>query len=73
MAKTVKISKRQARDLLWERGNFRWLLRPEQQEIYDTIRSAKGSKYTLYCSRRFGKSFICALLAIEDCLRHERS
>jgi hypothetical protein len=66
-----KISRKQARDMLWARGNLRWLLRPEQQEIYDLLRSAEGLKYTLYISRRFGKSFICRLMAHEDGLRNK--
>jgi hypothetical protein len=69
--KTVKISKNQARALLWRRGTLRWLLREEQTEIYDIIRSAEGLKYCLYMSRRWGKSHICMLMAIEDCLRHK--
>lgn len=71
VAKVVRLSKKQARDALWERGNLRWLLRPEQQEIYDLIRNATGLKYTLYISRRYGKSFMCRLLAWEDALRHK--
>ncbi len=69
--KTVKISVKQARDLLWERGNLRWLLRPDQQEIYDIMRAAKGSSFTLYCSRRWGKSFVATLIVFEDCLRNK--
>ena len=68
-SKIVKISRKQARDMLWERGVLNWQLRPEQQEIYNLLREAKGGKFTLYAARRFGKSHICMLMAIEDCLR----
>jgi hypothetical protein len=69
--KVVKLTKKQARDALWERGNLRWLLRPEQQEVYDSLRGATGVMYCLYCSRRYGKTFIATLMAIEDGLRNK--
>lgn len=56
---------------LWYRGEIRYKLREEQRDIYNLIRDAKGLKYTLYCARRFGKSFICYLMAIEDCLKQK--
>lgn len=54
---------------LWRRGNLFWLLRPEQQIIYNHLRGASGGKYTLYCSRRFGKTHICTLMSMEDALQ----
>ena len=66
----IKLSKAQIKNILWERGEINWLLRPEQKEIYNELRNAKGGKFTFYASRRFGKSFICILMAIEDCLRN---
>ena len=69
--KVIKISRRQAKEELWRRGRLEWILRPEQREIYTLLRKAVGLKYTLYCARRFGKSFICMLMAIEDCLRNQ--
>jgi hypothetical protein len=69
--KVIKISKNQARAELWRRGLLKWQLRPEQVQLYDDLRGAKGIKYCLYASRRFGKSHICMLMALEDCLRHK--
>ena len=68
---TKKLSLKQIRDMSWGRGILTWQLRSEQKEIYNLLREAKGGKYTLYAARRFGKSHICMLMAIEDCLQNK--
>jgi len=68
---TISLTKTDARNALWRRGILEWKLRPEQRSIYKLLRDAKGLKYVLYCSRRFGKSFICRLMAWEDTIRHK--
>jgi hypothetical protein len=69
--KVIKASREEIIKTLWYRGELSWMLRPEQREIYRIIREATGLKFTLYISRRYGKSFICRLVAWEDCLRHK--
>lgn len=66
----VSYSKKKAAIAFWNRGSLSYKLRPEQKILYNKIRTAKGLKYTLYCSRRFGKSFVARIIAIEDCLRN---
>ena len=68
----AKITKAQAIEALWRRGILKWKLRQEQQDIYDILKNSTGMKYVLYCSRRWGKSFICLLLAGEDALQGPR-
>jgi hypothetical protein len=69
MPKTLKLKKSDIRLEAWHRGILSWKLRPEQREIYGILRGAKGLKFTMYCSRRWGKSFLCMLMASEDALR----
>lgn len=68
----MKISRSELIEEAWRRGQLSFKLRAEQREIYKRLRDALGLKYTLYCSRRWGKSFISRLMAIEDCLRHPK-
>lgn len=60
---------------LCTRGNFKWLLYPHQQPIYNKIREVLASddidqnSYVIDCSRQFGKSFIMFTIAVEECIR----
>jgi hypothetical protein len=47
------------------------MIRPEQEVIYDTVEAAKGIKFCLYISRRYGKSHVCMIKALEDGLKHK--
>lgn len=71
MPNTKKLPRSELVKIAWQRGELSYKLRPEQREIYKRLRAATGLKYTLYCSRRWGKSFISRLMAVEDCLRHK--
>ncbi len=57
-------------------GQLKWLLYPHQLPLYDAIRKAcdsgdpLDSSYVINSARQFGKSFICFLIAVEDCLRN---
>ena len=53
----------------WRRGILSWKLYPYQQEIYDLILNATSLKVILNLSRRWGKSHILSLIAIEYALR----
>lgn len=67
-----KILKSELIEEAWNRGLLSYKLRKEQRKIYKSLRDARGLKYALYCSRRWGKSFISRVMAIEDCLRHKK-
>lgn len=69
---SIKVTRAQVIETLWARGELKWKLRPEQVEIYNIIRGWVGLKGTVYCTRRIGKSFICYLMANEDCHKHEK-
>jgi hypothetical protein len=55
----------------WNKGNLRYKLHEAQKIIYDELASLpkQPRETTLLCSRRFGKSVLVVLLAIEECLR----
>jgi hypothetical protein len=66
-AKLAQLHKR-AREDAWRKGELRWLLRPCQQEVYDEIKVTweRGDLYhVLEIARRFGKSTIMLVLALE--------
>ena len=58
----------QARDELWRRGVLRWKLHESQQEVYDEIHASKAKRYVMEIARRWGKSYLLALIALETCL-----
>lgn len=64
-----KVNKSLAKQTLWERGNLTYLLKGKQIELYDYIREQKSKIITICCGRRWGKSTILSMLAIETCLR----
>lgn len=61
----------------WERGRLFYKLFPYQHILHNTlweaIKNPKCAKYTLKISRRWGKSTILSLIAIEYSLRHPDS
>jgi hypothetical protein len=76
MSKTVKLTKQEVQKELWKRGELSWLLYDYQRPVYKALRSAmeRGDlKFVLNISRRFGKSTILSLLAIEQALKKPKS
>lgn len=61
-----------ALQILWRNGVLTFKLWPQQRPIYRTIRNLRTdvSTVVLLCARQFGKSFLGALLATEDCLQN---
>lgn len=61
------------RRLAWKTGTLQYKLHPYQDELYLALNKAledkKVIKYTVNCSRRYGKSFILCLIAIEKAIR----
>ncbi len=63
---------RKAKEELWKRGNLTWKLHSAQKEIYAKISSLSPSvrEAVVLISRRWGKSYLGVLLALEDCLKN---
>lgn len=61
------------RRLAWKTGTLQYKLHPYQDQLYCAIIKALENKtvikYTVNCSRRFGKSFILCLIAIETAIK----
>lgn len=62
-------SKSEASAALWRRGNIAWKLDATQAKMYEAYRSSNRKTNTWVCSRRLGKSFALAVIAIETCQR----
>ncbi len=60
---------------LWLRGNLTWKLHKSQRLIYDDIKklSPDVREAVILISRRWGKSYLGVVMAIEDCLRKDDS
>lgn len=64
-----KLSKREAITELWNRGSLQYLLKGKQLDLYREIKEGKEHINVICCSRRFGKSTVLCLTAIELCLQ----
>lgn len=71
------MEKHQAKRILWESGNLRFLLNDAQKKVYDAFRGDPkrhmGRIWYLNISRQFGKSYTMCVLAIEECLRRPKT
>ena len=67
---------RQLLDATWRAGELAFLLTPSQQDSHRKIRrwekTGKGRIYALDISRRWGKSVLCAVVALEDAIKVPR-
>lgn len=72
--KKIVTTKRQLIRSAWQRGILRYKLKPHQPVLYDgmwrAITSRKSLKHFINCSRRFGKTHILCLIAIEFAIRN---
>ena len=68
--KKPKIDKSLAIAQLWRIGNLSWKLRPHQKELYNLFYGSKEKINTWLLSRRQGKTYTLALLAIESCMKN---
>jgi hypothetical protein len=71
--KEKKLSKREAISALWDRGSLQYLLKGAQVQVYEAFKNANEDINVICCSRRFGKSFILCVLAVETCLKIENA
>lgn len=58
---------------LWLHGRLQYRLKAHQRVLYNNVTQSQGLKYIINCCRRFGKSFILSLIAIEFALSHNDS
>jgi hypothetical protein len=70
---SLKLSKKEAIKELWYRGSLQYLLKGKQVEIYEALKKRDEDINVICCSRRFGKSFILCVLAVETCLRQKEA
>lgn len=56
----------------WRRGRLRFLLHRDQRLVYDAVQAATG-RFVLEIARRWGKTFLLIVLALEVCLRKSRA
>ena len=61
--------------VLWQSGFLAWKCHPGQLEIYKQLRAldSKIQEALVFCARRFGKSTLGVIMALEDCLRNPES
>ena len=59
------------REELWRRGVLSWKLRPCQKKIYDDIINNPEVIFVLNTARRFGKSTILLIIALELVLQKQ--
>jgi hypothetical protein len=68
LSKASSLTPERAKAELWRRGVLRWKLHRTQAEIYDVIKACHRKRFVLNCSRRLGKSFLLAVMAVETAL-----
>lgn len=59
-----------ARENLWRQGELSWKLHPSQSGVYEQMQASKASRYVLEIARRWGKTWLLGVLAMETCLRN---
>lgn len=70
---TPKLTKAEALDLLWRRGELSYKLDSTQRELYDLFYNSNHKIMTWLLSRRQGKTFTLCILAFEQCIRKPHS
>ena len=71
MTKQKKVTKSDAIQELWNRGELKYKLKGKQVDLYEAFKQANDDINVICCSRRFGKSYILFMLAVETCLKKE--
>lgn len=59
----AELTKERAREILWRRGELGYLMTTTQRQALHMIRSGSSRYYLLRCTRRYGKTFLLAILA----------
>lgn len=58
-----------ARAQAWRRGYLRHLLHEDQRAVYEAIEASPGERFVLEIARKWGKTWLLSVLALEPCLR----
>ncbi len=64
---------KEARYRLWYLGELSWKLDATQLKIYNFFHECPEKVIVINCSRRLGKSYLLAIMAIEQCLKKPKS
>lgn len=68
-----KLSVDQAKVEAWRIGELSWKLKGKQKEVYKLIKEDESDTSCVLISRRFGKSFINCVLAVEICIQNDNA
>ena len=71
--KTPKVSKSEALQELWRRGNLVFLLDRNQKELYKLFHESEHKIHTWLLARRSGKTRTLCVLALEMCLKNPKA
>jgi hypothetical protein len=68
----LEVAEREFVERTWYAGDLYYKLHAGQRLIYDIVKNLpQGVRDVLFlCARRFGKSFLIVIMALEDCLRN---
>lgn len=64
---------KEARFHLWNLGILEWKFDTTQKTIYDFFNNSPHMTVVINCSRRLGKTYLLALMGIEQCIKHPKS
>lgn len=67
------MDKQAAIEQLWRMGEISWKLRGKQKDVYQTMMDDPTDISCILISRRFGKSFINCVMAVETCLKTDNA
>lgn len=67
------ISPQQAREILWRKGDLKYLLDDNQRVLHSLYKDSKEKVNVWLLSRGSGKSYCLVVIAIEECLKHPNS
>lgn len=59
--------------VLWRRGDLRHLLHDDQKAIYDEMMAGTAERWVLEIARKWGKTWLLSVLALEPCLRESNT
>lgn len=68
-----QITRKEAIGELWRRGHLSYLLDSNQKSLYELFHNSTHKIQTWLLARRSGKSYSLLTLALEQCIRHDRS
>ena len=73
MSSVRRLSTEQLKHVAWRRGDLTYLLHQGQRDAKRAFNDSDGLVYVVCCSRRYGKSYLACVLALEAALRKPRA